>query len=185
PEKGVETAIRAMRELILERGHRNIEFSIVGTGPKQYKSILKKMVDEDEMSGKIHFLGHISEREMPSLYQQFDILLVPSQWEEPFSRVILEGMASGLAVISTPCGGTSEAIIDEENGLMFPPGDFIALAGKIDRLILDSNLRQRLAQNGRNTAVERFSETRMLDQIESYLLEIAGVLKQTENSGTF
>ena len=172
PEKGIETAIKAVRKLILEMGRDDIKFSIAGTGPKEYEVSLKQMAHQDGLSSRILFLGHLSVADIRSLYQKSDILLVPSEWQEPFSRVILEGMASGLATISTPCGGTSEAILDEENGLLFAPGDSSDLAGKIERLILDPALRHKLAKHGRNTVAERFSEVKMLDQIETYLSEI-------------
>jgi colanic acid/amylovoran biosynthesis glycosyltransferase len=81
-------------------------------------------------------------------------------------------MASGLAVVSTPCGGTSEAIVDGESGLLFRPGDVWDLAEKIEKLLLNPQLRQQVAQSGQNAARERFSESRMLDQIESYFFEI-------------
>lgn len=180
PEKGIETTIKAIRTLILGLGHKDIVLNIAGTGSKEYENFLKQMAYQDELSDTVCFLGRITTEGIPALYRESDILVVPSEWQEPLSRVLLEGMASGLAVISTPYGGTSEAIIDEENGLLFTPGDFLDLAREIERLILDPELRRRIAQNARNTVIEKFSETKMLDQIEACLLEITNLMVRSE-----
>lgn len=174
-EKGIETAIKAVQELLLKQGHKDIEFHIVGTGLKEYEAILEQMAHKNGLFDRIIFLGHVPKESMPEVYRQHDILLVPSEWQEPFSRVVLEGMASGLAIIATPCGGTSEVINDKENGLLFTPGDSFDLAEKIEQLIFDRALCYQIAQNGQKWAVEKFSETGMLDEIEAYLLQIANL----------
>jgi glycosyltransferase involved in cell wall biosynthesis len=110
---------------------------------------------------------------MPSLLQEFDILLFPSIWVEPFGRIILEGMISGLIVVATAKGGPSEIVVDGKNGLLFPPGDSEVLAEKIAALAADPELRWRLAQAGRQTVTQRFTSTDMLDKIEDYLEEVA------------
>jgi glycosyltransferase involved in cell wall biosynthesis len=109
---------------------------------------------------------------MSQLLQGHDVLLIPSVWPEPFSRMVLEGMAAGLAVIATPTGGTTEVVRDGENGLLFAPGDSDALARQIARLGDEPELRQRLAQAGLDTISTHFTEARMLDEIEQYLREV-------------
>lgn len=180
PEKGIETTIKAIRMLVLGMGYKDIVLNIAGTGSKEYELFLKQMAFQDGLSNTICFLGRVTTEGIPALYRESDILVVPSEWQEPLSRVLLEGMASGLAVISTPYGGTSEAIIDEENGLLFTPGDSLDLAREIERLILDPELRRRIAQNARNTVVEKFSETKMLDQVEACLFEITNSMVRSE-----
>jgi GT2 family glycosyltransferase len=110
---------------------------------------------------------------MPRLLQQSDILLLPSTWEEPFSRMLLEGMVSGLAIVATPTGGTTEILRDGENGLLFAPGDAEDLALTISQLVVDPVLRTELANAGKQTVVERFTLTRMMNEIEKYLHEVA------------
>lgn len=175
PEKGIETTIKAIRILVHELGYKELSVNVAGAGSKEYENILKRMTIQFGLSDKIRFLGRVPSEETSSLYQEADILLVPSEWEEPLSRVLLEGMASGLAVISTPFGGTNEVIIDEENGLLFTPGDSLDLAREIERLILDPELRHRIAQKARDTITKNFSESKMLDQIEKWLFDIAGL----------
>jgi glycosyltransferase involved in cell wall biosynthesis len=106
---------------------------------------------------------------MPELLRQYDVLVLPSTWPEPFSRIVLQGMLAGLAVVATPAGGTAEVVTDGVNGLWFPPGDAQALAWQIVRLADDPGLRHQLAQAGRQTVLARFTQARMLDEIEHYL----------------
>jgi glycosyltransferase involved in cell wall biosynthesis len=119
---------------------------------------------------------------MPELLRKFDVLLVPSIWPEPFARVVLEGMISGLVVVATPTGGTLEILADGQNGLLFAPQDPEDLAQKIICLADDSDLRRRLTVRGQQTIKENFTITKMLDQIESYLQEIAVASPQIEAS---
>ena len=84
----------------------------------------------------------------------------------------MEGMISGLVVVATPTGGTTEILIDRENGLLFAAGDAKDLAQKIVCLGADPTLRRRLALGGEQTVVERFTKTKMMDEIESYLQEV-------------
>jgi glycosyltransferase involved in cell wall biosynthesis len=110
---------------------------------------------------------------MPGLLRKFDVLLLPSIWQEPFARVLLEGMVSSLVIVATPTGGTTEILTDGENGLLFAAGDAEDLAQKIACLATDPKLRRRLAVAGQQTIVERFTKTKMMDEIESYLQEVS------------
>jgi glycosyltransferase involved in cell wall biosynthesis len=110
---------------------------------------------------------------MPALLRKFDVLVVPSIWPEPFARVLLEGMISGLVVVATPTGGTPEIVLDGENGLLFTPGDPGDLAQKIARLVDDPESRRKLAEAGKRTIMERFAVTKMMDEFESFLQDVA------------
>jgi len=94
--------------------------------------------------------------DLPGFLAQFDILLLPSIWEEPLARIMQEGLASGMVVVGSSTGGTKETIIDGENGLLFPAGDGQELAEALVRLIDEPSLRATLAQNGKHTAEEQF-----------------------------
>jgi glycosyltransferase involved in cell wall biosynthesis len=86
--------------------------------------------------------------------------------------MLLEGMISGLVVVATPTGGTPEILIDGENGMTFAPGDADDLAQKIICLADDPKLRWRLARAGQRTVAEKFTNTKMLDEIEAFFQEL-------------
>lgn len=84
-------------------------------------------------------------------------VLVHAARQEPLGRVLLEAAAAGLSIVATNVGGTPEIITHEESGLLVPVDDIASLADSIQRLALDSALRQRLAQRANETVRERFT----------------------------
>ena len=174
PEKGIDTVIEAMIKLLHNQGKRGIRLSLAGSGSVEYENHLRQLVNQAGLTDYVSFLGWVQPEEMPELLRKFDVLVLPSIWPEPFARVVLEGMISGLVVMATPTGGTTEILTDGENGLLFAAGDAEDLAQKIICLATDPKLRRRLALAGQQTVVERFTKTNMMDEIESYLQDVAG-----------
>jgi glycogen synthase len=170
PEKGVETAITAVAELV--NSQTPVQLQVAGDGNADYVARLRALAGQKGLDEYVTFLGHVPAAEMPRLMHEADVLLVPSQWPEPFARVVLEGMACGLVVVATPLGGTREIVVDGHNGLLFTAGDGQELARKIVALAQDSAWRDRLAQAGRQTVLEKFTLPVMLNHVESYLQEI-------------
>ena len=178
--KGIDTAIDAMAKLVFDQGRRKIRLSLAGSGSVDYENHLRGLVIQAGLSDYVSFLGWVSPEEMPALLRKFDVLLMPSIWQEPFARVLLEGMVSSLVVVATPTGGTPEIVLDGENGLLFTPGNSDDLAQKIARLLDDSELRTKLAKAGKQTILERFTVARMMDDIESFLHDVACVSTSVE-----
>ena len=171
-EKGVDTAIKALEKLVFGQNKQDISLSVVGSGSVDYETYLRQLVTQAGLNDYVSFFGRVPADEMPQLLQKFDVLLVPSTWPEPFARVVLEAMISALVVVATPTGGTTEILINGENGLLFAPDDAEDLAQKIVCLAADPKLRRRLALAGQQTVVERFTETKLMDEVEGYLQEI-------------
>jgi len=94
-------------------------------------------------------VGKAAHEDMPGIYQQADICVVPSVWEEPFGIVALEAMASGLPVCGARTGGLQDIILHEETGLLFDRGNPSALADALKWLIDDPPLRNALGSAGR------------------------------------
>lgn len=174
PEKGVDTAIEAMRILVYERGIKNINLALVGSGGRDYVIYLRNLVIEAHLQGRVTFLGALPKQAMPELYQQFDVSLFTSIWQEPFGRVLVEAMASGLAVVGTATGGAGEILSEGENALVFTPGNAADMADKITLLLDKPDLRHRLIENGRRIAQDKFDIQRMIGEIEAYLLRVGG-----------
>ena len=103
---------------------------------------------------------------MPRVIEAHDVLVFPSIWPEPLARIIQEAMVCGLVVIGTTTGGTREILLDGVNGLTFEVENAQMLAEKIVQVIDDGGLRAKLARAARQTVVERFNLTRMVDEIE-------------------
>lgn len=112
--------------------------------------------------------------EMPGLYSSVDAVAVLSRYES-FGYVALEAMASGIPVIGFDVTGTAEVCRGSDCALLVPDGDLDALAAAAVRLAGSRPLSQQLGTNGRQVAMDRFSETR---QIRRYLEIYAGVCAQ-------
>lgn len=110
--KGVETVINAF--LLLLMNYPNAELSVVGSG--EFECELKQMVVEKNISN-VNFFGHIDERKkLNNLLRTHDIFCFASM-SEGSPRVILEAMANGLNVISTPVGSLPYVFKENEHVL--------------------------------------------------------------------
>ena len=174
-EKGVETVIHAMAELVNTQRLRDIHLSLAGSGQTSYENELREKVRQLDLEEAVTFLGYVPSKKMPGLMQSCDILVVPSVWPEPFARVVLEGMINHMTLVVTPTGGTGEIVEDGKNGLSFPAGDSFALAERVARLAADPDMRHKLAAAGRKTVLEKFTRNRMMDDIEQFLQEIVKI----------
>jgi glycogen synthase len=119
--KGVHVLIEAMRELE-RRGFRR-ELTIVGTG-SEHSEFMRAAEGLP-----ITFLGVKHGRELSDVIANHKTLVVPSLEPEPFGIVVLEGLASGCAVVASRNGGLPEAV--GPHGVLFEPGNSIALADAI------------------------------------------------------
>jgi glycosyltransferase involved in cell wall biosynthesis len=118
------------------------------------------------LDGKIGFTGFVEN--VPAALRSLDIVVHASTEPEPFGLVIVEGMASGKAVISASAGGAAELVDDGLNALTHPPGDALTLAKRIDRLASDPELRSNLGQAARRWVESKFDR----DDLASHLLPI-------------
>lgn len=131
-----------------------LEFNlaIVGDGPLRKQ--LERQAARLGLQDKVHFLGPLSYEHMPVYMASADLLVAPSVNAsdgdcEGLPTVILEAMASGTAVLTTPVGGITQAVTDQETGRLVPERDSPALARALADLLSDPTERGRLAANGR------------------------------------
>ncbi len=110
--------------------------------------ILKKWVNQDNL---------------PSLYKDADIVVVPSIWMEPFGIVALEAMASGVPVIASQIGGLQNIVIDGKTGFLFEPGNVKELMDKMENLLDNQSLRETMGDNGRKRALALYSWDKIVD----------------------
>lgn len=170
PQKGVETALKALASPQL-RAREEVTLTLVGSGSLLYERQLKELIAELKLVDRVKLVGRVPREMMPLVFQQFEVMVVPSNWEEPLARVVLEGMASGLVVVASRKGGTPEMIADGVNGLLFEPDDSDDLAEKLVSLLRNPALRCDLTQAARRTIEESFTLSGMTDKVEAFLEE--------------
>jgi glycogen(starch) synthase len=170
--KGVHTAVEALKLLVEKYGYQAVEFTIVGgTIIPDYETDLKKLVRSFGLEKEIHLTGPLPRERLPSIYQEHDVMIVPSIWDEPFGITILEAMSSGLAVVGTATGGSAEILQHGFNGLVFPKKDAQTCAAQILRLLENRDLFERVRLNGRQTVEQKFRIERTMDMVEQALQE--------------
>lgn len=126
---------------------------LVGDPPNQE---IQSKIGALGLTGKIRLLGPKKGKELADLYRHAKYFVLSSD-EEGLAIVILEAMASGLAAISTDCGGPATAIKNGETGFLTPVGDVVTLADRMELLIIDDQMRRNFGAAGRRVAEERFS----------------------------
>jgi glycogen(starch) synthase len=171
--KGVHTAVEAIGRLVQDGFAVPISLDILGAGHPDYEQQLHQMVRDWRVEDRVTFHKPIDRSELPAFLAQHDVLVLPSIWEEPQARISQEAMAAGLVLVGTLTGGTKEILVDQQNGLAFPPDDAEGLASQLKVLAEDPALRVRLVEAGWQTVSERFTIARMIDQLEAYLAEVA------------
>jgi glycosyltransferase involved in cell wall biosynthesis len=100
-------------------------------------------VAEYGLSDRIDLPGWVGPEGVAKLISEADILVLPS-FSENLPVSVIEGMAAGLAVVTTPVGATADIVTDDETGIMVLPGDVDALTDALTRCVTDAALRQRL-----------------------------------------
>jgi glycosyltransferase involved in cell wall biosynthesis len=117
------------------------------------------------LADRVAFPGWIDQSAASALCAAADILVLPSH-AEGLAMSVLEGLAHGLAVVTTPVGAHAEVIEPERSGLFVPPGDAAALGAALARVIGDPTLRERLGAAARQRFIDRFD-------IRSYSVRLA------------
>lgn len=125
-----------------------------------------------DQSDRIRFTG--ARKDVAAVMQALDVLVVNS-WEEPFALVVLEGLASEIAVVATAVGGTPEMITHGENGWLVPARDDRSLAEGIVALLSDPKLRATLAASGRREVTAHYSVDRYIRDIHNFYRQILNV----------
>jgi glycosyltransferase involved in cell wall biosynthesis len=166
-EKGIEYLVRALPQI---QSDRPVHLALVG-GWDQFPAEHTRLVGliaELGLTDRVHWEGYV--KFGPALLEQLDrsdLLVLPSL-SEGTPHVLIEARARSLPVIATRVGGIPGSITDGQDGLLVPPGDPVAIAGAISRIIQDSALRQRLIRQGRQR-VEKLTIEWFVDLIVDLL----------------
>jgi glycosyltransferase involved in cell wall biosynthesis len=115
-----------------------------------------------QLDDRVSFLGAVEYAAVGDLYAKATVLAVPSVWPEPFGLVGPEAMSYGVPVVAFRVGGIPEWLRDGETGFLVEPKDVVGLAQRIELLLNDPALAQRLGSQGR-IAVEHLSPDRHVD----------------------
>ncbi|MBA2283580.1 MAG: glycosyltransferase family 4 protein [Actinomycetota bacterium] len=160
PRKGIETTIRAMPQL------PGMVLEVQGTGDAVERDRLAALAGNLGISDRVEFAA-VDRAGLPDRYRAADLVVFPSEWEEPFGLVPVEAMACGTPVVATGVGGSNEFLVGGRNCIRFRSGDADDLAAAVRRVAADADLRERMVADGFRTA-EYFDVDRLADAFEAW-----------------
>lgn len=162
PHKGIDRLLAALPE--------DVPLQVVGsTGhdprppERDYPSLLRSAAAER----RVEFLGAVSDDDLPLLHRRARVFVLPSVARTCYGREVavsellglaaIEAMASGTPVVASRIGGLPEVVVEGETGFLVEPGNVAELRERIEQVLRDRPLAERLGRNGRERALERFT----------------------------
>ncbi len=126
----------------------------------------------------VKFMGWFDYDELPEIYSEMDICVVPSIWDEPFGIVALEGMVMGKPVIASNIGGLKTTIIHGKTGFLFPPNDDEMLMNYLEQLLANDTLIEEMGNNAQQHVINNYTWDKI---VKNYYEKI---LVKQKNMGT-
>ena len=161
-EKGIGDYAEASR--ILRGQGRQVEFLLAGMpDPGNPRSVSHEQARQWADDGLVTWLGHVDD--MPALMRSADVMALPSYYREGVPRSLIEGAATGLALVTTDLPGCREAVPQHGiDGLHVPARDPHALARLLATLDDDRVLLRKLAVRARENALAHFDERSVIQR---------------------
>ena len=180
-KKGFDTLIQAagvMRD-------RGLEFQVRIAGDGPLWPSLQRLVNELALGDTVRFLGPLTTEELEPEYAAAAVFVLACRVgvdgnRDGLPNTVLEAMARELPVVSTTLASIEEAVIDGEQGLLTPPGDHVALADALERLLGDRPLRLRLGDAARARVLERYDRDVVGSRVHT-LLGSVGMIEAARN----
>jgi glycosyltransferase involved in cell wall biosynthesis len=140
---------------------RNARLVVVGDGPQ--RGALEALAKALAIADRVRFPGN--QADVVPWLCAFDVFCLPSTANEGVPQALMQAMACGIPVVTTPVGSIAEIVQDGMTGLLVAPGDAAALRGAIEKVLGDGGLRARLGAQAREAALQRFGEDRMVEKM--------------------
>src|SRR5689334_10788261 len=176
PKKGFDVLVEACA--ILKRRGFHFETAIVGEHG-EHEAELRQQIDEHGLKDHVRLIGPMEQSRLYTEYQRADVFCLPCRVLDNGDRdglpnVLMEAMACGLPVVTTPVSGIPEIIKDGQNGTLVPPDDAQALANAIQRISSDRMFARNLGRAGRLTVLERFDGDKTAMELAALFAAVTG-----------
>jgi glycosyltransferase involved in cell wall biosynthesis len=165
PEKRADVLIEALAA----EDVADTVLALAGSGPDEGR--LRELAARRGVAERVRFLGFIPGTDLPGLYRLADVFAIASEAELQ-SLVTMEAMASGLPVVAVNAGALGELVHAGENGFLARPGRAADVAGSLDLLCRDRELRARMSKSGLRIIADH-DRHRLLSRWESIYRALA------------
>jgi len=168
PQKGLDYLLDVA--VVLKQKRNDFIILIIGDGP--LRPDLEKRCNQLNLSDIVFFLGWV--KDAPSrILPLFDIFVQSSLWEA-MSMVILEAMAAGKPIVATEVGENRHVIKHGASGFLSPPRDISAMAGYVEQLLNNVDIRNGMGLKARETFERDFTVDLMARRYEQVYDEVLG-----------
>lgn len=164
-EKSIEDIIYAFARLKNKHGHKLL---IVGDGPE--KNALQTIANKANLRDKIIFTGYKKGVELEKIIRKSRVVILSSKWYDNYPYSILEAKLLTKILICGNIGGISEMIKNNQDGLLFNPGDINDLSKKMEDVIINYNKYKQMGIQARNNVIN-------INNKEKYYIDIMNVYK--------
>ena len=152
---------RYLLQALASLGRGDVHLAIVGDGPQ--REALEALAKDLGLSARVTFAGN--QADVAPWMQAFDLFCLPSYANEGVPQALMQAMACGLPVVTTPVGSIEEIVADGDTGVLVPPQDTERLRDAIARLLGDEASRRKLGSRASEVARERFGDDRMVERM--------------------
>lgn len=156
--KGVDLLLRAMQKIEVP-----CTLTVVGEGNHKLSCI--QLASSLNLADRVKFTGWVDHNSLDRFYNSAQILVVPSRWPEPFGMVGIEAMRRARPVVAFDSGGISDWLSDGRTGFLAEPGNASDLAEKIQRLLTDKALREKMAANALHESQSKYCHKKFIQQL--------------------
>jgi glycosyltransferase involved in cell wall biosynthesis len=176
--KGHTFMLKALKDIVLD--HPNVLYLVPGEGDMHWRGEgglrgdLERQAKELGIEKNVRFLGYV--KDIQSVLWATNLLVSPSLLEG-MQVALLEAMASGLPIVATNIGGTPDAVIDGETGLLVPPADPRALSVAIASLLSTPQKLRAMGDSGRSRITRLFDAQVVADNFYRHCEEVATKLR--------
>jgi glycosyltransferase involved in cell wall biosynthesis len=160
PEKGADLLVDAFAHVAKQ--FPGARLLIAGDGPERGKIV--SQIGRLGLGSQVRMLGHLPRPDLEREFAEAWVQVVPSRWEEPFGLVAAEALMRGMAVIASNAGGLAEFVRHNDNGLLIPPQDTLALAEALHTLLGNRELACWMGLRGRAFALQNLTEDIFVDR---------------------
>ncbi len=160
PIKNVSLFVDAMA--VVHRARPDVRGVVVGDGPLE--GALKQRANALGLGDAVRFEGYVEQRDLPAWYRAADVFVLSSDFDNS-PNVVLEAMASGLAVVATDVGGVSDFVEAPSGGALVAKGDAESMGARILDFVNNEGKRRSAGAFNRQRATTKFSWRTSAEQL--------------------
>ncbi|MBS1725189.1 MAG: glycosyltransferase family 4 protein [Armatimonadetes bacterium] len=173
--KGIHFAIKAASILNKKDSKTPWQLWIAGHGDAGTMEFFRNMVTELGVEHRVQFIGKHSRESTFAHMQRATAVISPSVFDEPFGNTNIEALASGTPLIASRSGAIEEIVEHGKSGLIYERDNADELAHHMQLVLANPELRRTMQIEGMKRIREKFTQDRVIDEVEAKLSSMAGI----------